>query len=96
MSVEQFNQELQAGPYAWPGGYHKYFITSDSAALSFQAATDNADTIREAIRDEDRGGWWVVAVDVNWEDPDLYCDHTGERIESAYAEGQAETEENAA
>jgi hypothetical protein len=25
-------------------------------------------------------------ADVNWEDPDFYCDDCGERIESAYAE----------
>jgi hypothetical protein len=28
----------------------------------------------------------VEALDVNWENPDLYCDHCGARIESAYAE----------
>jgi hypothetical protein len=28
----------------------------------------------------------VEALDVNWEDPDLFCDHCGNRIESAYAE----------
>jgi hypothetical protein len=88
MSVEDFDRELEAGPHVWPGGYPKFFITSDSAALSFKAAEDNADTIREAIRDEYRGGWRVVAVDVNWEDPDLYCDHTGKRIESGYVEDE--------
>jgi hypothetical protein len=25
-------------------------------------------------------------LEVNWEDPDLFCDHCGARIESAYAE----------
>jgi hypothetical protein len=28
----------------------------------------------------------VVALEVNWEDPALYCDHCGNRIESAYVE----------
>ena len=27
-----------------------------------------------------------VACDANWEDPDMYCDDCGARIESAYAE----------
>jgi hypothetical protein len=31
----------------------------------------------------------VEALDVNWEDPSLYCDHCGARIESAYAEVEA-------
>jgi hypothetical protein len=86
MKVEEFNAALEAGPYAWPGGYPQYFITRDGAALSFQAAIDNADLIRESIADDCNDGWQVVAIDVNWEDADLYCDHTNARIESAYAE----------
>jgi hypothetical protein len=30
--------------------------------------------------------WCLVAVDVNYEDNALYCDHCNARIESAYAE----------
>lgn len=33
-------------------------------------------------------------VDVNWENPELYCDECGERIESAYAEDQVNKKEN--
>lgn len=78
---------LNQGPYAWPGGYPLFFITSDGAALSFDSAKSEAKLICQAIRDNDtRCGWHVCAVDVNWEDPALYCDHSGKRIESAYAE----------
>jgi len=28
----------------------------------------------------------VIAAEVNWEDPDLYCADSNERIPSAYAE----------
>jgi hypothetical protein len=31
-------------------------------------------------------GWGIIGLDVNWEQPGLYCDHCSERIESAYAE----------
>lgn len=31
-------------------------------------------------------GQLMAACDVNWEDPDLFCDECSERIESAYAE----------
>lgn len=89
-TVEEFDKALQDGPYAWPGGYPLYFITSDGAALSFKAAQDEAELIREAIRDRSDDGWRIEAVEVNWEDPSLYCDHTGDRIESAYAEDEAE------
>jgi hypothetical protein len=32
----------------------------------------------------------VVASDINWEDPALFCDECSERIESAYAEDEVE------
>jgi hypothetical protein len=85
-SIHDFRAAMRQGPYAWPGSYPCYFITSDGAALSFAAAKQCRREILEAIRDHDRSGWRIVALDVNWEDPDLICDHTGERIESAYAD----------
>jgi hypothetical protein len=85
----EFNKALEHGPYAWPGGYPCYFICSDGGALSFQAAQENAGLIRDAIIAGDNSGWRVVAMDVNWEDPALYCDHSGARIQSAYAEDEA-------
>ena len=36
----QFTTDL-ANPYAWLGGYPRYFITSDGAALSFKTAQEN-------------------------------------------------------
>lgn len=82
-TVEQFDEALKE-PYAWPGGYPRFFITSDGAALSYKAAQEEADQIRESIREKSSDGWRVVAVDINWEDTDLYCDHTGDKIECAY------------
>jgi hypothetical protein len=85
-SADQFVRDL-AEPYAWPGGYPRYFITADGAALSYAAAENERRLIRRAIRtDDNTGGWRVIGCDINWEDADLYCDHTGARIESAYAE----------
>ena len=85
-NVKQFTQQLEQGGYAWPGGYPLYFITSDGAALSFEAAKENGRLICESIAADCNDGWQVVAADVNWEDSDLICDHTGEKIESAYGE----------
>lgn len=84
-TIEQFKDDLSQ-PYAWPGGYPRYFITSDGAALSFKAAEDNQTLIIDAIDNKSNDGWQVVGCDINWEDSSLYCDHTGERIESAYAD----------
>lgn len=85
-SISDFRKAYRAGPYAWPGGYPCYFITNDGAALSWKAAKSERRNILEAIRDQDTSGWCIVAVEINYEDGDLLCDHTGERIPSAYAE----------
>lgn len=87
-TVADFNEALDE-PYAWPGGYPRYFITDDGEALSYKAAKEEADQIREAIQARENNGWRVIGVDINWEDPALYCAHTNERIESAYAEDDA-------
>lgn len=89
-NTAELRATLRAGPYAWPGGYPLYFITDDGAALSFDSVRDNLRIVTESIRDGARGypsdGWRVVACAVNYEDGGLYCDDTGARIESAYAE----------
>ena len=86
MTIDQFREAIEYGPYAWPGGYPLYFVTSDGAALSFEAAEQNIQNIEFSIREEIYDEWHIAAVDINWEDINLYCDDTGNRIESAYAE----------
>lgn len=90
-TVFDFNKALDLGPYAWPGGYPLYFITADGAALSWQAAIDEQTLIRDSIITYkypayNSDGWRVIAIDINYEDTELYCDHTGVKIESAYGE----------
>lgn len=87
MTPAQFGRELKAGAYAWPGGYPKYFVASDCAALCFECAKKEARLITSALRENDtRSGWCVIGVEVNWEDSCLICAHCSQRIESAYAE----------
>jgi hypothetical protein len=86
-TISDFRRAMRHGPYAWPGGYPCYFITADGGALSWRAAREERRLILTALRDRDStGGWLVTGLDINWEDPALHCDHTGERIPSAYAE----------
>jgi hypothetical protein len=75
-------------PYAWPGGYPKYILMSDGESLSVAAAKEQFREVCRATLQQDRSGWDAYGVDINWEDPALYCAHTGERIESAYAEDE--------
>jgi hypothetical protein len=82
-TISDFRRDIRQ-PYAWPGGYPRYFIMSDGGAISFEGARANRRLILAAIADQDRSGWCVVGCDINYEDPDLICDATGKRIESAY------------
>ena len=83
-TISDFRRDLRDGQHAWPGGYPRFFITSDGAALSFEAARDNVRLVLEALRDDLRDGWQVVECSINWEDPGLFCDHTGFQIVPAY------------
>lgn len=85
-SVSDFRRIYRQGPFAWPGGYPLYFVTSDGAALSFNAARYNRRAILHAIAHNLRDGWQVIGVEINWEDDGLMCDDTGELIPSAYGE----------
>jgi hypothetical protein len=69
--------------YVWPGGYPTYAVTDDAAVLCPRCANENGHEDK-TVHD----GWQIVGVDVNWEDPALFCDHCSERIESAYAEDE--------
>ena len=84
-TIQQFSKDLEQ-PYAWPGGYPRYFITNDGAALSFDAARENRQIIEQSISEGCNDGWQVVACEINWEDSSLTCDHTNKPIESAYCD----------
>lgn len=85
-TISDFRAAMRNGAYAWPGGYPLYFVMDDGEALSFKAAKENVRLILESIAYDCRDGWRAVALDINWEDQDLVCAHTGERIESAYGD----------
>ena len=84
-TVSDFRRDIRA-PYAWPGGYPRYFLCSDGEALSFATAEENRRAILESIRDQSGDGWRVIACPINWEDSELRCSHSGAPIESAYGE----------
>jgi hypothetical protein len=80
----QLAAELVANPYAWPGGYPRFAITADGAALCWRCCESNGPEI--AASEDPRDGGHVVALDINWEDSALVCDDCGAFIESAYGE----------
>lgn len=76
-------QRLSRQRYAWPGGYPMYAVTDDGGCLCHQCCSDERLAIATTTGTD---GWCVQSLAVNWEDPDLFCDHCGDRIESAYGE----------
>lgn len=91
--LEVLNEVVANGPYAWPGGYPVYFLAKDGEALSFEAVKDNIEIVREATANPGTDPQWeIVFYDINWEDDNLYCSHTGNKIECAYP-NESETEE---
>jgi hypothetical protein len=83
-TVSDLKATLRAGAYAWPGGYPLYFIADDGAALSFDSVKENLAQVIYAIRHGLRDGWRVVGCQINWEDNDLTCEHSGKPILAAY------------
>lgn len=87
MTLLDIKQRLRAGRFAWPGGYPLFFVTSDGAALSFATVRKEWRNVVSAhLRNDRRCGWHIEGCAINWEDGELTDDHTGERIESAYAD----------
>ena len=59
--------------YAWPGGYPVYYLDAGNNVLCPECASENDDYSE-----------MIVDCDINYETPDLYCDHCGMIVEAAY------------
>ena len=75
--------------YAWPGGYPLFFVTGQGEALSLQGAREIWREIIQAHKEHRHCDASIEAIEINWDDPWLYCCVTNQRIESAYAEEDA-------
>jgi len=73
--------------FAWPGGYPLFYISHDCAAFCPACANKEIDRIAAEIASPDRHDQFrLIAVEVNYENDDLYCDHCNETIPSAYGD----------
>lgn len=84
-TTAQFKATLRAGSVTWPGCYPLFFLLSDGETLSFDSARKNLRAILSSIHHKCNDGWRVVACDVNYEDAEMLCAHSGEPIPAAYA-----------
>ena len=82
MTRRELAQSLREGPYTSLGCYPKFWVTASGDTISYEGVMAEA---KRYLKAEDKE-FTIVGCDVNWEDPRLYCDATGERITSAYAE----------
>jgi len=95
MNIRNKTELLNAidnGPYVWPGGYPLYFIAADGTSLSFKAVKENLSICLEQYEDIAKYGtpsdpeWHIVTIEINYENNDLFCSHTNEKIECAYCD----------
>jgi hypothetical protein len=91
-TVAQLKATLRSGQFAWPGGYQLYFVASDGCALSFEGVKQSLTDCYSAIKHRLGNGWRIVGCDVNYEDEELYCAHTGKVIPSAYGSDEEPSE----
>lgn len=85
-TVKELIAALRSGPYTSIGSYPVFFYTKDSGILSFKTVKENVLLIGRAIRDDNDPQWCVIGTDINWENPEMYCSDSNERIEPAYSE----------
>lgn len=84
--LAEIKRAIRDGGYAWPGGYPQYVLMSDGEPLSVAAAKEQFRSICQSTINRTHDGWQAAGIDVNWEDQDMICAHTGEPIECAYPE----------
>jgi hypothetical protein len=83
-TLNDIKLHLREGQFTSLGGYPKFFVGFDGSVLSFDWVRDNwKEVCHDYISCDDEK---IVGVDINWEDPNLYCDGSNERIPSAYAD----------
>lgn len=89
VNLKDLFASLREGRFTSYGCYPKYWVTKDDSVLSYDAVLENIWEIARATRDGTDKSWDMAGVAINWQATDLYCDVTGQRIESAYAEPEA-------
>ena len=92
MTRRELAESLRGGRFTSVGSYPKFWLAKDGSVLSHAAIMADP---KRYMRATGRPGHYepdycIIACNINWEDPALYCDDTGKRIESAYAEGESD------
>lgn len=90
-TLSELKATLRNGPYAWPGGYPIVLYLEDGEPCTFKAVLGDW---RRVVSDmlDGFGEWRVVGCDIYYEGPPLICAISGDLIESAYGDPEADAE----
>lgn len=92
-SVRDFLLSVKEGKYTSLGSYPKYWVIGTDGnyeVLSYEEVQRGwkrlATALRLSLKNDPATVKSLVPkfVEINWENADLYCDWSGDRIESAY------------
>lgn len=72
--------------YSELSGYPIFYRTQDGSVVCPACANAHANPPADA--DDDK--WRIIAADINFDQPDMYCDHCEQRIERAYDDRHGE------
>ena len=79
--VETFRRFVRSGPYAWPGGYEQFAVTSDGGILCYDCCEKERRNIVDAIARKDHNGWNVIGADCTANSDEMeVCSHCGSVI----------------
>lgn len=78
--IKESGEEFPA--LTFPGAYPIYYITKDNGVLCSKCCNENRDAALDFENND--GGFSVVAMEINYEDPNLFCWHCNGRVEAAY------------
>lgn len=90
MTTKALLSALRKGVYTSYGSYPTFFLMDDGETVSHQGIRENLKEVLRAMRQKQNNGYRVVACEINYEDPDMRCAMTNERIPSAYAEPESD------
>jgi hypothetical protein len=85
LESRRLRDELIESPCTSYGCYPLFAVTTDGGALCHKCCKTESRSIGSTCGTD---GWRIDGISVNWEDTELYCDHCGELIESAYGEAE--------
>jgi hypothetical protein len=94
-TVSDFRRAVRFGPYAWPGGYDIFAITSDGGVLCAKCMNAERRLIIDSIATKRNDGWQVAAIGTTADtDDEVRCDHCNTVLQEEWkAEAETTTEE---